>query len=57
MPYLASPGHQPTATSWASIELRVMKSPEGGSAGTPEKRLTARSNEPHHALTGVERPR
>ena len=25
--------------------------------GRPENRLTARSNEPHHALTGVERPR
>ena len=37
--------------------LRVMKSPAGGSTGRPEKRLTARSNEPHQALTGVERPR
>ena len=52
-----SPGHQPTATSWESIALRMMKSCEGGSAGTPENKLTARSNEPHHALTGVERPR
>ena len=57
MSYLASPGHQPTATSWASIALRMMKSLEGGAAGSPEKRLTARSNEPHQALTGVERPR
>ncbi len=29
-----------------------MKSCEGGSAEAPEKRLTARSNEPHQALTG-----
>ena len=35
----------------------MMKSSDGGSAGRPENRLTARSNEPHHALTGVERPR
>jgi hypothetical protein len=34
----------------------MMKSSEGGSAGAPENKLTARSNEPHHALTGVERP-
>ena len=53
----ASPGHQPTATSCASIALRMMKSSDGGSAGSPENRFTARSNEPHHALTGVERPR
>jgi hypothetical protein len=39
------------------MALRMMKSGDGGSAGSPEKRLTARSNEPHHALTGVERPR
>ena len=37
--------------------LRAMKSSDGGSAGKPENRLTARSNEPHHAFTGVERPR
>ena len=35
----------------------MMKSAEGGSAGSPENRLTARSKDPHHALTGVERPR
>ena len=35
----------------------MMKSPDGGSAGNPENRLTARSKDPHHALTGVERPR
>ena len=35
----------------------MMKSCDGGSAGRPENRLTARSNEPHQALTGVERPR
>ena len=35
----------------------MMKSSDGGSAGSPEKRLTARSNEPHQALTGVDRPR
>ena len=29
----------------------------GGSAGSPEYRPTARSKVPHHALTGVERPR
>jgi len=40
------PGHQPTATSWASMALRMMKSPDGGSAGSPENKLTARSNEP-----------
>jgi len=34
-----------------------MKSSDGGFAGSPEKRLTARSNDPHQALTGVERPR
>jgi hypothetical protein len=34
-----------------------MKSLAGGSAGRPEKRFTARSNEPHQALTGVDRPR
>src|SRR3712207_4622686 len=34
-----------------------MKSSDGGSAGRPEKRVTARSNDPHQALTGVERPR
>jgi hypothetical protein len=34
-----------------------MKSSEGGDAGAPENRFTARSNDPHHALTGVERPR
>ena len=28
-----------------------MKSPDAGSASRPENRLTARSNEPHHALT------
>ena len=39
------------------MALRMMKSFEGGAAGRPEKRLTARSNDPHHALTGVERPR
>ena len=31
----------------------MMKSVDGGSAGRPEKRLTARSNDPHQALTGV----
>ncbi len=31
----------------------MMKSSDGGSAGRPENRLTARSNEPHQALTGV----
>jgi hypothetical protein len=35
----------------------MMKSSDGGSAGCPEKRFTARSNDPHQALTGVERPR
>ncbi len=40
-----SPGHQPTATSSASIALRKMKSCDGGCAGRPEKRLTARSND------------
>src|SRR6476646_5360265 len=35
----------------------MMKPPAGGSSVTPEKRLTARSNEPHQALTGEERPR
>ena len=39
------------------MALRMMKSSEGGTAGWPENRLTARSNEPHQALTGVERPR
>ena len=34
-----------------------MKPADGGTAGRPENRLTARSNEPHHALTGVDRPR
>jgi hypothetical protein len=37
--------------------LRMMKSSDGGLAGAPENRLTARSNDPHHALTGGERPR
>ena len=35
----------------------MMKSFDGGSAGWPENRLTARSKVPHQALTGVERPR
>jgi hypothetical protein len=35
----------------------MMKSADGGVAGSPENRLTARSNDPHQALTGVERPR
>jgi hypothetical protein len=35
----------------------MMKSLDGGSARWPENRLTARSKEPHHAFTGVERPR
>ena len=35
----------------------MMKSSDGGAAGAPENRLTARSNEPHQAFTGVERPR
>src|SRR6516164_8287413 len=39
------------------MALRMMKSFDGGSAGTPENRLTARSKEPHHAWTGVDRPR
>ena len=47
----------PTATSCAFIELRMMKSSDGGSAGMAEKRLTAMSNDPHHAFTAVERPR
>ena len=34
-----------------------MKPPEGGSAGRPENMVTARSNVPHHAFTGVDRPR
>ena len=34
-----------------------MKSWEGGSTGSPENRLTARSKLPHHALTGEDRPR
>jgi hypothetical protein len=29
--------------------LRMMKSSDGGLAGAPENRLTARSNDPHHA--------
>ena len=37
--------------------FREMKSCEGGSTGSPEKRLTARSKVPHHALTGVDHPR
>ena len=32
-----SPGHQPTATSWASIALRMMKSPTGGRRATRRK--------------------
>jgi hypothetical protein len=51
------PGHQPTTICSASEELRVMKPSPGGSAGAPEYSVTARSNEPHHALTGVARPR
>ena len=35
----------------------MMNSVDGGSTGNPEKRLTARSNDPHHALTGVDLPR
>jgi hypothetical protein len=35
----------------------MMKSFDGGFAERPENRLTARSNEPHQALTGVKRPR
>jgi hypothetical protein len=35
----------------------MMKSLDGGLAGLPEKRLVARSNDPHQAFTGVERPR
>ena len=34
-----------------------MKSADGGSAGAPENRVTARSKAPHQASTGVERPR
>ena len=41
----------------ASIALRKMKPSAGGLDDLPEKRLTARSNDPHQALTGVERPR
>ena len=41
----------------AFAELRVMKSCAGGSTGSPEKRLTARSKLPHQALTGDDRPR
>ncbi len=33
--------------------VAVMKSAAGRSAGAPENRLTARSNEPHQALTGA----
>jgi len=40
-----------------SIALRTIKSSDGGSAGWPENRFTARSQEPHQALTGVERAR
>jgi hypothetical protein len=36
--------------------LRMMKSSDGGLAGAPENRLTARSNDPHHALTGGRAP-
>jgi hypothetical protein len=39
------------------MEFRMMKSVDGGSAGRPEKRLTARSKDPHQALTGVADPR
>jgi hypothetical protein len=35
----------------------MMKSSEEGSTGFPEKNAMARSNVPHHAFTGVERPR
>ena len=35
----------------------MMKSRDGGSAGAPENRFTARSKDPHQAFTGVERPR
>jgi hypothetical protein len=35
----------------------MMKSSDGGLADRPEKRFTARSKEPHQALTGVDRPR
>jgi hypothetical protein len=37
LPYLGSPGHQPTAISWASIALRMMKSFEGGCSRTSRK--------------------
>jgi hypothetical protein len=37
--------------------LRALKSFRGGSAGAPENSVTARSNDPHQALTGVDRPR
>jgi hypothetical protein len=39
------------------MALRMMKSRDGGSAGSPENMLTARSKDPHQALTGVLRPR
>ena len=55
--WCASPGHQPTLTASASLALRVMKSLPGGSAGAPENSVTARSNDPHQAFTGVDRPR
>ena len=35
----------------------MMKSSDGGSVGLPENRWTARSNAPHQAFTGDERPR
>ncbi len=43
--YHPSPGHHPTSICWASPALRTMKSPDAGSAGRPENRLTAKSNE------------
>jgi hypothetical protein len=52
-----SPGHHPISICSASPPLREMKSSAGGSAGFPENIATARSNVPHQALTGVERPR
>ena len=35
----------------------MMNPLDGGSTGCPESRATARSNVPHQALTGVDRPR
>src|SRR3954449_830703 len=55
--YRWSPGHQPISIICAVPALRQMKSFDGGSTGRPEKSPIARSNVPHHAFTGVARPR